>query len=166
MSNLPCSPPAFTLPSDEDDVCSIPVLSATPTEEEIQAHKRRMSTLAARKSRRRKQQQQQMLGDEVLALRATVADLRAAHSALGMPPVDITSRPPRSADAYLDPIPEVIATEGDNPILWKRQQSARASWKSKRRKLQQLMLLEDEAADLKAEVAELRTVMSVQSFER
>ncbi|KAJ7689488.1 hypothetical protein B0H17DRAFT_1202372 [Mycena rosella] len=148
LSSLPLPPL-----SDEDGVGEMPVLPATPTAEELHAYNRRMNTLAARRSRQHKQRQRQMQAEmleaEVAALRAAVPDLRAARAAFGLPSVHVTARPPRS----MPPRPKATATPGDG-IPWKRQQSALASWRYRRRKMK-LLALEDEAAELKAEAAAL-----------
>ncbi|KAJ6571848.1 hypothetical protein B0H19DRAFT_670543 [Mycena capillaripes] len=160
----PRSSPLPPLNDDGDNVGEVPILSATSTDKEVAAYNRRINTLAARRLRRRKTLQRQMLEDEVAALRVTVADLRTARAAFGLPPVYITKRPPRSANAYMGPRPAAVwipeadratATESEM-ITFKCQQSAQASWRSRRRKMQQVLLLEEEVAELKAEVAVLR----------
>ncbi|KAJ7144977.1 hypothetical protein C8R43DRAFT_561311 [Mycena crocata] len=162
----PTNPPYHRIPPQNEyvDVGEKSVLSATPTDGEVVAHKRRMSTLPARRFPQRKMQHQQMLEEEAAALRAIATDLRAARAAFGLPPVHITKRPPRSAEAHMDPMPVAVripqADRGTTPAsemnAFRRQQSARAAWAFRRRKMQRQLLLEEELADLRAEVAALR----------
>jgi hypothetical protein len=154
------SPPAM----NKDNSNIEPAVSLAASEEEIKEYERRQTTLAARKARRRALGQYQMLEDERSALRTQVAHMRAAHADFGLPPVPPPKRQPyRSPKAYLPPKPALNATESD-PIQRKRQQGALACWRSRKRKMQQLLKLEDQVACLKMEIAELRRQRSAFVF--
>ncbi|KAJ7108598.1 hypothetical protein C8R44DRAFT_293928 [Mycena epipterygia] len=167
------SPPS-TLPplinEDEHGLGPMPVLSSTATEEEIIAHERRLRRLERRMARQRRQQQRQLFEEAVPALRVKVAQLRSINADFGLPPLHAKKQEPRSPssieselDGCLGPRPPSPKAGGAGPSH-RRQQSVIAQWAFRRRRMQHLLLLEDEAADLKAEVAQLHAQMSTVGF--
>jgi hypothetical protein len=134
----------------------------------IITRKRRENTLAARESCRLKQEERQRLEDEVAALRLKVAELRIIHAELGLPEVHMVtkSQNPSPYDAVGDDeemnlrfAPKPVLSPNASNIEMKIYQSTLAARRSRMRKLRKHRMLKEEAAALRAEVAEFQKRM-------